>query len=116
MLMAEADIRNDGSLRPGLFVRADIVTLQQDEGLSVPLASLITFAGLEKVVTVRDGKALEKTVGIGRRGPDWVEVVSGLKLGELVVVEPGNLRTGQPVSVAEPQQLQTSKTIESSGP
>lgn len=100
MLIVEADIPNDGSLRPGVFVRADIITNERDAGMAVPLTALITFAGLEKVVVVRDGKALEKNVTTGRRGKDWVEIVTGLPPGESVVLNPGNLRTGQPVSVA----------------
>jgi multidrug efflux pump subunit AcrA (membrane-fusion protein) len=116
MLIVEADIPNDGSLRPGVFVRADIITNERDEGLAVPLNAIITFAGLEKVVVVQDGKALEKTVTSGRHGKDWVEIVTGLKAGERVVVNPGNLRTGQPVSVTEPRPLQTSKNTDSGGP
>ena len=109
MLLAEADVRNDGSLRPGLFARAQIVTRENDEGLCVPVSTLVVFAGLEKVVTIQDGKALEKTVTTGRRGDGWVEIVAGLKAGEAVVVEPGNLRTGEAVTVAEPSPIQTSR-------
>ena len=116
MLLAEADVRNDGSLRPGLFARAQIVTRDNDEGLCVPMTSLIVFAGLEKVVTIQDGKALEKTVTTGRRGAGWVEIVAGLKAGEAVVVEPGNLRTGEVVSVVESAPVQTSRAERDSGP
>jgi len=116
MLIAEADIPNDGSLRPGLFVRAEIVTRDRDPGLSVPAGALIVFAGIEKVVLARDGKASERTVATGRRAPGWVEIVSGLKPGELVVVDPGNLRTGQPVVAMDAPGSQTSKSVEASGP
>ena len=116
MLIAEADIPNDGSLRPGLFVRAEIVTRDRDPGLSVPAGALIVFAGIEKVVLARDGKASERTVVTGRRAPGWVEIVSGLKPGELVVVDPGNLRTGQPVVAMDAPGSQTSKSVEASGP
>ena len=116
MLLVEADIPNDGRLRAGQFVRAEIVTQDRDMGLAVPAEALITFAGLEKVVTVSDGKAIEKTVTTGRRGPEWVEIVAGLKAGELVVLNPGNLRTGQPVTVSERPALQTSKASEAVAP
>lgn len=107
MLIVEADIRNDGSLRPGLFARAQIITRDNDEGLSVPDNALITFAGIEKVVVVNGGKAAEKTIATGRRGPDWIEVTSGLNPGEMVVLDPGNLRTGEAVVVRESPPLQT---------
>jgi RND family efflux transporter MFP subunit len=98
MLIVEADVPNRGSLRPGLFVRAHIVTTAQDPGLTVPAAALLTFAGIEKVFVVVDGKAAERNVMSGRTGPDWIEIKNGVKAGELVVIEPGNLRAGQPVN------------------
>jgi RND family efflux transporter MFP subunit len=116
MLLAEADVRNDGSLRPGLFARAQIITRENDEGIAVPATALIVFAGLEKVVTIQEGKALEKTVTTGRRGAGWVEIVAGLKAGEAVVVEPGNLRTGEAVSVLESAPVETSRAGHDSGP
>ena len=116
MLLAEADVRNDGSLRPGLFARTQIVTRERDSGLAVPASALVTFAGLEKVVTISDGKASERIVATGRRGPDWVEITGGLKAGERVVIEPGNLRTGEAVSMTEPGSMQTSRAPHDSGP
>ena len=116
MLIVEADIPNDGALRAGQFVRAEIVTNERDTGLAVPAAAIVAFAGLEKVVTIADGKALEKTVTTGRRGGDWVEIVTGLKPGETVVLHPGNLRTGQPVVLSEGASLQTSKTTPPAAP
>lgn len=109
MLEVEADVPNPGSLRAGLFVRAQILVGEREPGLSVPERALITFAGIEKVVGVRDGRAAEKIVLTGRRGPGWVEIVSGLSPGELVVLDPAGLRTGQPVTAettaeAQPQR------------
>ena len=108
MLLVEADVRNDGSLRPGLFSRAKIVTRENEEGIAIPDQALIVFAGIEKVVVVQEGKALEKMVSTGRRGPGWIEIVAGLAAGERVVLAPGNLRTGEPVTVGDPAPLQTS--------
>jgi membrane fusion protein, multidrug efflux system len=117
MLLVEADVPNYGSLRPGLYARAQIITSERDEGLTVPLKALVTFAGLEKVLVVQDGKALEKSVTTGRRGADWVEIISGLKAGETVVIDPGNLRTGESVNALPTDLLQTSKEVQtSSGP
>jgi RND family efflux transporter MFP subunit len=108
MLVVEADVPNRGSLRPGLFVRAHIVTTAQDPGLTVPAAALVTFAGIEKVFVIVDGKAAERNVTSGRTGPDWIEIRNGIKAGDLVVLEPGNLRAGQSVNAAvesRPQRL-----------
>ena len=110
MLLVEADVPNPGSLlRPGQFVRAQIITDERDRGFTVPPEALITFAGLEKVVVVQDGKALEKTIATGRRFGNWIEIVVGLKAGEEVVLEPGSLRTGESVTVARPDSSSTSR-------
>lgn len=100
-LRVEADVPRQGSLRPGLFARAQIVVAEADSALTVPEKAVITFAGLEKVVVVEDGRAVEKVVSTGHRGPDWVEIVSGLSAGETVVLNPGGLRTGQRVASPE---------------
>jgi multidrug efflux pump subunit AcrA (membrane-fusion protein) len=87
-----------GDLR-GLFARAKIIINPNDEALCVPVSAIVAFAGLEKVVVVKDGKAQEKVVATGRREPEWVEIVSGLKPGENVVADPVGLRTGQLVAI-----------------
>lgn len=102
MLLVEADVPNPGRLRAGLFVRAQIVVSQRDEVVSVPERALIVFAGLEKVVVIKDGKAVEKTVTTGRRETVWAEIVSGLSAGETVVLDPAGIRTGQPLVIANP--------------
>lgn len=102
MLLVEADVPNPGGLRAGLFARARIIVNAHEPGVTVPDQALITFAGLEKVVLVKEGKAVEKNVATGRRGHGWVEIVSGLGAGDAVVLEPAGLRTGQPVTVEIP--------------
>jgi len=65
----------------------------------VPTSAIVTFAGIEKVITVENGKAKEKPVTTGRRNADWTEILGGVQLGDRVIVEPGNLQSGQPVNV-----------------
>ena len=100
MLLVEADVPAQGSLRPGNFARAEIVVAENEPGLSVPAAAIVTFAGVEKVVVIQEGKALEKTVTVGRQGADWVEILSGLASGEKVVLGPAGLRTGQALIIS----------------
>jgi RND family efflux transporter MFP subunit len=102
MLIVEADIPNGGSLRAGTFVRAEIITRDDHRSLSVPADALVTFAGIEKVFVVAGGKADERQVATGRRGTNWVEITSGVKAGDPVVIKPGNLQSGQPVRVETP--------------
>lgn len=101
MLIVEADVRNNGKLRPGAFARAEIVTNDAKMAVTVPNNAIVTFAGIEKVIVVNNGKAQEKPITTGRRNGDWTEVIAGVNVGEQVVVEPGNLQSGQDVTVVE---------------
>lgn len=100
-LLVEAEVPNErGFLRPGSFARVEIMTEVSQPVVTVPATAIIVFAGVEKVLVVRQGKTAEVRVTTGRRlGPD-VEIVEGLKRGDPVVTVPGNLVGGQPVTVA----------------
>jgi RND family efflux transporter MFP subunit len=99
-LMIEAEVPNgQGLLRPGSFAKADIVVESGQRIVTVPAESIVTFAGIEKVLTVAKNAAVEKRVRTGRRIGDRVEITEGLAAGEHVVVKPGNLINGEPVQV-----------------
>lgn len=104
MLLVEADVPAQASLRPGVFARAEVIVNESDPGLSVPPSAIVTFAGIEKVVSIEGNKAVERPVTTGRRGSDWVEVVSGLNEGERVVLNPAGLKTGQLLVVASARE------------
>ncbi len=100
-LLVEAEIPNErGTLRPGAFARADVV-VGDARVLTVPATAIVTFAGVEKVLTIDKGKAAEIRVQSGRRLGDRMEITAGLTAGASVVAQPGNLTAGQPV-IAEP--------------
>ena len=101
MLIVEADVRNNGRLRPGSFAHAEIVTSDTSMAVTVPSKAVVIFAGIEKVIIVENGKALEKPITTGRRINEWTEVLAGIKVGDSVVVDPGNLQSGQAVNVIE---------------
>jgi RND family efflux transporter MFP subunit len=98
-LLVEAEVPNSNAvLKPGAFARAEIVTEGSQPVIRIPAASLVTFAGIEKVLAVRQGKIVEIRVQTGRRANDSIEIVTGLKPGETVVLEPSNLAPGQAVT------------------
>jgi RND family efflux transporter MFP subunit len=99
-LLVEADIQNPGSLRPGMMARAQIVVGSKPAPV-VPSSAIVTFAGVEKVIVVDAGKAVEKKVTTGKRVGDRTEILSGVKVGERVVLAPGSLQQGQAVRIAE---------------
>ena len=70
-----------------------------ESAVFVPASAIVVFAGIEKVLSVKDGRSTEKRVTTGRKDKDRVEIVEGLASGEPVIVEPGNLVGGQPVII-----------------
>ena len=101
MLRVEAEVRNPGTLRPGSFARVSII-VETGQAPALPAQAIVTFAGIEKVVLIREGIAAERTVTTGRRIPGWVEILSGVNPEDELAVDPGNLQTGQPVARAVP--------------
>jgi multidrug efflux pump subunit AcrA (membrane-fusion protein) len=89
-----------GLLRPGGFARARVETRQQDNVVFVPRDAVVTFAGVTKVFTVKDGKAQEVVVEVAPASGAEIEVTRGLKGGESIIVKGANrLATGVPVAV-----------------
>jgi RND family efflux transporter MFP subunit len=101
MLIVEAEVVNDGTLRPGAFAHADIVTSDTSTAVTVPSNAIVNFAGIEKVILVQNGKALEKSITTGRRINDMTEILAGVNVGDTVIVNPGNLQSGMAVQVVE---------------
>ncbi|SFK51843.1 membrane fusion protein, cobalt-zinc-cadmium efflux system [Lysobacter sp. cf310] len=86
--VARATIANaDGLWRPGSAVKARITVERQPAQLVVPLAALQTFRDWDAVF-IRQGDVYEvRPVELGKRDAQRVEVLSGLKAGDQVVVE-----------------------------
>ena len=90
------------TLKPGAFARAEIQTFVEPDVLLVPEKAVVSFAGVKKVYTVKDGKAVQVPIDTGVRVGDWVEVTNAKKLkpGDPVVVEGTNrMAAGVPVTV-----------------
>ncbi len=75
-----------GMLRPGMFARVAIVYERKMDALQIPRTALLDGDGPPKVFVVKDGKAAERGVQLGLSNGAYVEIVTGLKDGEQVVV------------------------------
>ncbi len=101
-LPVEAMVPNQrNALRPGQFATAEIIISTSDRALVVPLDAIVTFAGVQKVLTVKAGLAREQRIRTGRREGERVEVVEGLSAGDVVIRTPGDLVDGAPVQVSD---------------
>jgi membrane fusion protein (multidrug efflux system) len=102
---------DDHRLKPGAFARANVQTRVEKGVVVVPQAAVVSFAGVNKVYTVKDGKAQEVPVQLGEQRPGAVEIVKGLKPGEPVVLSGINkLATGVPVTV-QPSRSQSGDDV-----
>ena len=76
----------DGHLLPGMFARVELVKQVFDRALAIPLYAVIT-QGDERVVFVeKEGRAERRSIKLGALVGWEVQVTSGLKPGERVVV------------------------------
>jgi RND family efflux transporter MFP subunit len=100
-LTLEALVNNgSGLLKPGFFARATIQTDRREKALIVPAGAVFSFAGIEKIFVIEDGKVTERIVRSGSRLDGSVEIIEGIKEGELVATSNlGNLQQGREVSV-----------------
>jgi membrane fusion protein (multidrug efflux system) len=90
-LLVEAVVPNKGErLRPGMFAVAE-VTLGQVSLPVLPRSAVRTDerGGTDRVFVVRDGRVEERLVHTGPASGAQVAIVTGVRAGEQVVVEPG---------------------------
>jgi cobalt-zinc-cadmium efflux system membrane fusion protein len=81
--IARAVVRNDGRLRPGLFVMGRVVLSARPVDVAVRTSALQTLEG-KTVVFVRDGeKFVPRSVELGGRDADWIEITFGLTAGDV---------------------------------
>ncbi len=84
-LSLEARVPNpDGRLRPGFFAKGSVLTRKDEAVAFVPAEAITYFVGINKVFVVFNGKVQERLVKPGARQGGWVEIVEGVKTGEVV--------------------------------
>ena len=103
----EADLPGDTKLMIGMTVDVDIVISQRANALLVPTGAVVHAPsqggrpGAPFVFVVENGRARRVDVKTGAVGTAKVEIVSGLKDGDRVVVDPSDrLKDGDAVHVS----------------
>lgn len=74
-------------LRPGMFAKADIVTIRKDSVLSIPKDIIKNRRGGKLVYTVDRNTADEKVIHTGISNDKYIEVEKGLEPGDKIVVK-----------------------------
>ena len=92
---------SEALLKPGTFVRVHIETSREDKVVTVPYASLQYRYGVNRVFVVNDGALGVHELKVGDRLGDRIEVLSGVKAGDQIVVsDVEKLTDGMKVNVA----------------
>jgi len=73
-------------LRPGMFIKAFILSEKRDSTIVIPKETVISRQDGKVVFTVENGIATEKKISTGLENMDVIEVVSGLKVNDRLVV------------------------------
>ena len=85
------EINGDTSLlKPGFSLDAKIITDNRKDILVVPDSAVFDYEGKSSIFVVENGKALLRTVKKGIEGDDLVEILEGLKEGEMILSKPDN--------------------------
>lgn len=84
-IRAQADNKG-GSLLPGQFVKVELILESLPNALLVPTEAVIPEQGGKKVFIAKAGKAQEVKIETGIRTENSLEVLSGLKAGDTLLV------------------------------
>lgn len=81
------------TLRPGMAAVAEILVDEADDVLAVPMTAVVQFGGKDHVFVVTPEGPKLREVRLGTRSDRLIAVVSGLREGETVALEPLALMT-----------------------
>ena len=112
MVAVEIELPNpDGRLRPGLSGTAQVILLEKENAVVIPLESLLVRPDGKKVCFVAVGDHAEvRLVKSGIESGGRVEIVHGLSSGELVIVRGQHkLKDGAPIRVQRPAEKSNEK-------
>jgi RND family efflux transporter MFP subunit len=100
-LLTEVDVPNpDGALRPGIYCTVEFHIPRKTPSLSVPADALIFNRNGTQVAVVSDGKAQIRKVRVKRDLGTRLEVDSGIRAGDQVILNPPvNLADGGKVQI-----------------
>ena len=83
----EALVPNGGALlKPGSFARVHIATTKADDVMTLPYSALQYRYGVNRVFVVDGDHVAERELKVGDRLGERIEIVNGIKAGELVAV------------------------------
>jgi membrane fusion protein, multidrug efflux system len=87
-------------LRPGMFVKADIITASKDSTIVIPKSIILSGSRGKSVFIVERSNVRERRITTGIENQDYVEIIEGLALNDRLVVKGyETLRNGSKIKV-----------------
>jgi membrane fusion protein (multidrug efflux system) len=89
----------DGRLLPGAFANVELTLTQTKDAILIPAEAVIPGITDKNVFVMSDGKASRRIVETGTRTASQVQILAGLKVGDVVITSGlQQMREGMPVS------------------
>jgi RND family efflux transporter MFP subunit len=98
--LVKADLPAGAGARAGAFARLRVPRGEEEPRPIVPARALIERGSLSGVFVIEEGRARLRWIDVGERAGDAWVVRAGLRPGEEVILDPSDLRDGDPVQVA----------------
>lgn len=77
---------SDGLLKPGMFIRADIITEKKENVVKIPKYLILNRNDKDVVFTVDKQQAIMNDVETGLEDDEMIEILSGIEEGDRIVV------------------------------
>lgn len=92
-LLVEIHVPNpDGALLPGMYARVDLISGNANAPLRIPSDALIVRGEGTEVAVVREGGTVHlQKIEVGRDYGDRLEVIGGLREGDRIIANPGDV-------------------------
>jgi macrolide-specific efflux system membrane fusion protein len=80
---------DDRPIKSGMTASAEIITAQATNVVALPRAAVQTVDGVSTVTVSKAGTSEERTVELGVKGSEYVEIRSGVAADEVVIIPSG---------------------------
>jgi membrane fusion protein (multidrug efflux system) len=104
VLLRAVCVNAKGQLLSGSFASVECELPAVEDAILVPAGAVVPGLTSKTVFVIKDGKAERRTIETGTRTESMVQVMSGLSVGEQVIVSNiQQIRPGLPVQAASPR-------------
>ena len=98
-------------VRPGTFVRVDIIKEKRPGATLVPREAIVRELQETHVFVVSDNKAVKREVSLGIEEDKLVQILGGVEAGDQVIVEgQGGLKDGAPIKILRDESAPTQES------